>query len=63
MDPATIAIIEGAVLDAIAWFRKRHAETGELPTNEEVVARVKAKLAAGNLEGDDWNRDNPETPT
>jgi hypothetical protein len=37
-------------LDLIAWFKTRQAAGQELPTDEEVIARVKAKITAGDVE-------------
>ena len=54
LDPVTIGIVEGLVVDTIKWFQKRHQETGHPPSNDEIKARVRGKLAAGNLEGEQF---------
>jgi hypothetical protein len=41
---AIINITTPLALDLIAWIRNRHQQTGELPTDAEVIARAKAKV-------------------
>lgn len=52
-----VAIAEEIVLDVIAWFRKRQADGENPPTDDEVKARVRAKIAAGNAEGEAFERE------
>lgn len=47
-----ISIAEPLVLEVIAWFRRRHADTGHPPTDDEVKAYVKTKLHALVAEAD-----------
>lgn len=49
---AIVNIAEPLVLDVIAWWQHRKAETGTPPTDAEVIAYTKGKLAAIVAEAD-----------
>lgn len=56
---AILNIAEPLVLDVIAWFRHRSAETGTPPDDAEVTAYVKGKLAGIIAEADAFEAEKP----
>lgn len=61
MDDALIPIIEAIALDLAAWFRQRAADGKQPPTDEQVKARVRSKIAAGDAEAAAFEAEHPPT--
>jgi len=55
-----LSIGTAIALDLIGWIRRRHAESGALPTDAEVLARARAKIAILRAEAADALAEFPE---
>jgi hypothetical protein len=54
-----VEVVEEVVLDVIRWFRQRQADGANPPTDDEIKARVRSKIAAGNAEGETFEQEDP----
>lgn len=56
-----LPIVSGVVVDLIGWIRRRHAESGQIPTDAEVTAHAKAKAKSIIVEGQQALDEFPDT--
>jgi hypothetical protein len=64
MTPLILAIIQaGLIPEVMAYIRQRFTQSGQLPTDAEVLARVEAMADAIILKGEAWLLAHPADPT
>jgi len=64
MTPLILAIIQcGVIPEVMAFIRQRFTQSGQMPTDAEVLARVEAMADAIIAKGEAWLAANPPDPT